>query len=197
MFRRACLVIALGSATAVAGPSGRVIRVERTTSAPSVAPKLCVLRADTGTCVGDQPMPGQTAYVLDARHAIAEVQIVEATSFAASCTQLWNVKTRSHHALSAESEALAVIDPNLNPSRARMLHGDHLTAGLNGAPDEEVWRAIDRDGDGVADILLTRYSCDAAGKAMPGVATFCMDVWARNGEKLARTTQLNFAQCNL
>jgi hypothetical protein len=65
----------------------------------------------------------------------------------------------------------------------------------SGSADDEVWRAVDRDGDGAADILLTRYSCDAAGRPSTG-GTYCIDVWARTGARMMRTAQINFALCN-
>lgn len=198
MIRWTCLAVLLGAATAtaLAAPTGRVVRIERATGRLAVAPRLCVLHGDAGACVGDEPAAGQIAYVLDGRHAVAEVEIVDASPFAAGCGQLWNIKARTRRGATADGEALAVIDAGLDPSRARVLHGDHLAAGL-AVPEGEIWRAIDRDGDDVADILLTRFTCDAAGKPASGVATFCMDVWARVGARMTRTTQLNLARCSV
>lgn len=190
----------LGSATAIAGPSGRpsgrVIRVERVGGGSQVAPRLCEVRGDTGTCVGDQPTAGQRVVVIDERHVVAEVQIVEAASFVTSCANLWTVKTRAVRGATADSEGIGVIDPGLNPARARVLDKNHLPASPSGLSGDEVWRAIDRDGDGTADILITRYSCDSAGKPVTGGGTSCIDVWARLSGRMTRTTQLNFAQCN-
>ncbi|HMG52855.1 MAG TPA: hypothetical protein VK601_05230, partial [Kofleriaceae bacterium] len=74
---------------------------------------------------------------------------------------------------------------------------NHLPDSPSGMPGEEVWRAIDRDGDGSADILITRYNCDTSGRVATGGSTYCIDVWSRVGARMVRTTQLNFAQCNI
>jgi hypothetical protein len=181
------------SATAVAGPGGRVIRVERTTGGSNVAPRLCEVHS--GVCIGEEPRPGQTVVVLDERHVAAELQIVEVTGLAASCAKLWTVKTRELRGVAADSDAMGLIDPDLNPSRARLLDKHHLPASPSGSSEEEVWRAIDRDGDGAADILITRYRCDTSGRPLTGGSTSCVDVWARLGPRMTRTFQLNLAQC--
>ncbi len=186
----------IGSATAVAGPSGRVIRVERTGSS-NAPPRLCEVRDDAGTCVGDEPKPGQAVVFLDERRVIAEVQIIGAVSAAAGCPTLWTVKTRAVQGNVADGDGIGVIDPSLNPGRAHVLERAHLPPSPSGQPGEEVWRAIDRDGDGTADIVFTRYSCDASGRPVPAGAAYCIDIWARMRAKMIRTTQLNFAQCNL
>lgn len=184
------------SATAVAGPSGRVVRVERVGAGAPISPRLCEVRGDTGTCIGDEPQPGQMVLVLDERHVVAEVQIVEAAGVMASCANLWSVKTRAVRGVATDAEGIGVIDPSVDPSRARVLDQHHLPPSPSGLPGDEVWRAIDRDGDGAADILITRYSCDAAGKPVAGGGASCINVWSRAGAKLTRTTQLNFARCN-
>jgi hypothetical protein len=192
------LAIVLCSASAVAGP-GRVVRIERVGGGTHVAPRLCEIRGDNGTCVGDEPRVGQTLFVLDERHVTAEAEIIEAANVVTSCPNLWTVKTRAVHgvAVAAMSDGIGVIDPAINPARARVLDKNHLPASPSGVAGEEVWRAIDRDGDGTADILITRYNCDATGKQMAGGSTYCIDVWARIGPRMTRTTQLNFAQCNI
>jgi hypothetical protein len=150
----------------------------------------------SGACLGDAPTAGQIAYVLDGRHAVAELEIIDASPFATGCASVWSVKARFRRGATSDGEALAVIDASLDPGRAHVLNGEPLAARL-GVPVEEVWRAIDRDGDDVADILLTRFACDASGKPVTGVATVCLDVWARVAGRMTRTTRLNFARCNV
>jgi len=188
------------SASAAAGPSGRVIRIERAGGPSTVAPRLCEIRGETGTCVGDEPRAGQTVVVLDERHVLAEVQIVEVASVVAACPNLWTIKTRGMRGATTDSNGntgIGVIDPAINPNRAHVLDRSHMPASPGGLHGEEVWRAIDRDGDGTADIMITRYTCDASSKPQSAGATSCIDVWARVGPRLLRTTQLNFAQCNI
>ena len=195
MSRLAALVLVIGTVSARAAPSGRVVRVERAGGSGGAAPRLCEIRGDSGTCVGDEPKLGQTVVVLDDRHVVAELQVVEATPFVASCPNLWAVKTRAARGTAEDVEGIGVIDAGLNPNRAHVLDKDRLPASPSRQPGDEVWRAVDRDGDGTADILITRYSCDAAGKPHPGGSTYCIDVWARIGSRMVKTTQLNFAAC--
>jgi hypothetical protein len=194
------LAILVWSAAAAAAPSGRVIRIERSGGPSTVAPRLCEIRGDSGTCVGDEPRVGQTVVVLDERRVLAEVQVTEVASVIAACPNLWQVKTRpvrgSHHDGTGAS-GIGVIDPALNPSRAHVLDRSHLPPSPGGMPNEEIWRAIDRDGDNTADIMITRYSCDSSSKPQSSGSIYCIDVWARIGTRLQRTTQLNFAQCNI
>ena len=195
----ACSLASLGPShgpgAAVAGPSGRVVRVERS-GGSRIPPRLCEIHGDTGNCVGDEPRAGQTVAVLDEHRVVAEVQILEATRFSDSCPMLWAVKTRVLRGATSDSDGIGVIDPSLDPNRAHLINRTQLPSSPSGTPDDEVWRAIDRDGDGAADILITRYGCDSSGRPASAGSTFCIDLGARTGARMTRTTQLNFALCN-
>lgn len=180
---------------AAAGPSGRVVRVERS-GGSRIPPRLCEVHGDAGNCVGDEPRPGQIVAVLDERQVVAEVQILEATSFSPSCPMLWTVKTRLLRGATTDNDGIGVIDPSLDLARAHLINRTQLPSSPSGMPDDEVWRAIDRDGDGAADILITRYGCDASGRPASAGNAFCIDLWARTGARMTRTTQLNSALCN-
>jgi hypothetical protein len=225
VLRLAGAVLVIWSATALAGPelpstpsrakgdggpAGRVVRVVRAGGKAQVAPRLCEIRGDGGTCVGDEPRRGEVVMVLDDRHVIAEVQILESRLYAPGCQTLWTVKTRALHGATADGDGIGVIDPAVNPIRAHTLDKNHRPRTPSGQPGEDVWQAIDRDGDGTADILSTRYSCDPSGKPVAGAPAYCIDIWARPGStggpdgpggpgvaKMTRTSQLNFAQCNI
>ena len=198
MSRLTVLALVVWSAAAGAAPSGRVIRIERAGGPSTVAPRLCEIRGDSGTCVGDEPRVGQTVVVLDERRVLAEVQVTEVASVVAACPNLWTVKTRPVRGGDGSGAGgIGVIDPALNPSRAHVLDRSHMPPTPGSMPNEEVWRAIDRDGDNTADIMITRYSCDTSSKPQNSGSIYCIDVWARIGTRLVRTTQLNFAQCNI
>jgi hypothetical protein len=196
VLRWLAIAVVTWSAAADAGPSGRVVRVERS-GGSRVAPRLCDVHGDTGNCVGDEPRAGQLVVMVDEHRVIAEVQIVEAISFSPSCPTLWSVKTRLLRGAPNDSDGLGVIDPSLDLNRAHLIDRSRMPSSPSGSPDDEVWRAIDRDGDGAADIIVTRYSCDASSRptAASG-ATYCVDLWARTGARMTRATQLNFALCN-
>lgn len=205
MLRLAGLAFVLASVpaagSAAAAPNGRVVRVVRAGDSRSTAPRLCDIRGDSGTCIGEQPRSGQHVMVLDEHRVVAEVQIVEASTMIASCQSVWTVKTRPIHGVATDSDGIGVIDLRLDPSRARVLEKARNPASPSGHPGDEVLRAVDRDGDGIADILITRYSCDVSGKPSAAPSPSCIDIWARTGAqsggKLVRASQLNFAPCNL
>jgi hypothetical protein len=183
----------LGSATAVAAPSGRVVRVERS-GASRIAPQLCEIHGDTGTCVGGEPRPGQSVVVLDERRVLAELTVVEVSSFS-SCAIMWTVTVRPLRGAAGDADGLGVIAAGLDPARAHLIERSRALSSPSGAPGDEVWRAIDGDGDGDADILITRYHCDGLGRpATPAVAR-CVDLWARTGARMTRTAQLNLSSC--
>ncbi len=180
---------------AAAGPSGRVVRVERS-GGSRIPPRLCEIRGDSGNCIGDEPRAGQIVAVLDEHRVVAEVQILEATSFSPSCPMLWTVKTRLLRGAPTDNDEIGVIDPSLDTARARLINRAQLPSSPSGLLDDEVWRAIDRDGDGAADILITRYGCDSSGRPTSAGSPLCIDLWARTGARMTRTTQLNLALCN-
>jgi hypothetical protein len=69
-----------------------------------------------------------------------------------------------------------------------------MQASPSGLSGEDVWLAVDRDDDGSADIVVTRYGCDNAGKPATRASTYCIDVWARTDSRMTRTT--HFSKCN-
>lgn len=204
MSRLVGIWIALEAATVFASPPGRVERIERSGASAGSAPRLCEIRGDAGTCVGEEPRVGQTVVMVDERHPAAEVQIIEATSVVPSCANLWSVKTRTLRGSEAAGSGIGVIAAGVHPGRAHVLDRGHTPPSPSGHPAEDVWRAIDGDGDGRADLVITRYNCDPAGRAVASGPTYCIDVWSRTAPELGsaaapmtRTTRLNFAQCNL
>lgn len=198
MSRIAAVALLVSSATAVAAPSGRVVRVERS-GASRIAPQLCEIHGDTGTCVGSEPRPGQVVVVLDERRVLAELIVVEASNFSAACAMMWTVTVRSVRSATGDADGLGVIAAGLDPARAHLIERSRALSSPSGTPGDEVWRAIDGDGDGDADILITRYHCDALGRPAPamapGAGARCVDLWARTGARMTRTAQLNLSLC--
>ena len=188
------------SATGLAAPAGRVVRVERTGGPASAPPRICQVRADEGNCIGAEPRNGQTVLVLDDHQVVAEVQVIDAKLTLPSCENLWTIKVRTLRGSLSDGDKLGVIDDAVSPTRARVLDKAHLVS-PSGQPGDEVWHALDRDGDGTADVMITRFRCNAAGKAVTDPTNYCLDIWARapgsRSGKLVRTTQLNFATCTV
>lgn len=184
---------------AQAAPSGKVVRVERARGA-MVIPRVCDMQADkTGLCLGTQPLPGEVVMVLDETGVIAQARIIEVTAFAtgtaAGCNALWRIKTDVVVGdLSAiPMRTIGVVDPEVHPHKARMYAQASLPPHPNGSSSEKVLAAIDRNGDGSPDIVLTQTTCDdGAGQSGSGM---CVDEWARVAGKMTKVQQTNFSAC--
>ncbi len=178
-----------------AGPrKGKVVRVERSRGRTSI-PRVCDVRGDlTGTCLGPEPVTGETIAVLDETGVVAEVRIKAATPFSAgstSCTSLWNVTTdviRGDVAAVA-MRTIGVSDPELNLRRARNLPREQFPQSPSGRSNEVVVMAVDRDGDATADLVLTQGPCDTS------ASSSCIDEYVKAGGRLTRVHQTDFASC--
>ena len=184
-------------------PKGKVVRVERARGAV-VIPRVCDMQADkSGMCLGTQPLVGEMVMVLDETGVIAQARIVDVSSFAtgigaslpAGCNSLWRIKTEVvvGDLSTIPMRTIGVVDPEVHPRKARMYAQASMPPHPNGSSNEKVLAAIDRNGDGNADILLTQTACDdGAGQATTGM---CVDEWARVGGKMAKVQQTNFSTC--
>lgn len=195
-----CLVVGALAVPATGAPRarGKVVRVERPRGT-AVMPRVCDVRADrAGTCLGPEPALGELITVLDETGVIAEVRITEATAFstsgASACQSLWNIKTEVVRGdlTSIPLRTIGVVDPDVHPRKGRMLPKEQFPQPPSGRSDEQVVVAVDRDGDGEADIVLTQTTCDGSG-LVPGGS--CIDEWARVNGRLVNVQQTNFASC--
>ena len=202
MTRLACILVvgatALIGMRAFAGPraKGKVVRVERSRGTAAI-PRVCDIRGDrSGTCLGSEPMVGEIVSVLDETGVLAEVRITEATAFATgvgTCTSLWNIKTDvvRGDVSSIPLRTIGVVDPQIHPRRGRNLTREQFPPSPSGRPDDQVVIAVDRDGDGAADILMTQTACDGAGASSGS----CLDEYANMNGRMVRVHQTNFATC--
>jgi len=202
MTRLACILVvgatALIGMRALAAPraKGRVIRVERSRGTAAV-PRVCDIRGDrSGTCIGTEPLVGEIVSVLDESGVLAEVKITEATPFATgagSCTSLWNIKTDlvRGDVSSIPIRTIGIVDPQIHPRRGRNLAREQFPPPPSGRADDQVVVAVDRDGDRVADIVLTQSACEGS-SAPTGT---CLDEYANMNGRMVRVHQTNFASC--
>jgi hypothetical protein len=181
-------------------PAGKVVRVERNRGTTAI-PRVCDVRpSGAGTCIGTEPVPGELIVVLDETGMIAQVRILQATGYSTggpiACDSLWAIKTElvrgdlSNVAL----RAVGVVDPELQPRKARVLAKERYPAAPSGRPDEHVVVAVDRDGDREPDIVLTQSSCDGSGSFVGGA---CVDQYSRIAGRLVRIQHSSFANCGL
>ena len=198
---RAVLLVGLIAGPAIGDPQGRprgkVVRVERQrgTSAP---PRICDVQADkNGNCFGTEPKAGDIITLVDENGIVGEARITETAAFALAgrankgCDGLWSVKTEMLRGDLATmvGRTMGLIDPGLNPRLGRMIPKEQLTA-PSGRSDEVPAVGFDRDGDRVADVILSQSTCDGSG-------SMCIEEWLRVDGKMVRVHQVNFQNCGL
>jgi hypothetical protein len=88
--------------------------------------------------------------------------------------------------VSLEQGARLVMDQQLRPS---------------GREAEQVWMAVDRDGDGDADLAVTAFECSAEVRDLPiapagqRLSTYCIDYWMREVVEWSRVERYVFFNC--
>jgi hypothetical protein len=203
MTRASLLVVVCALAQpAVGAPrqAGKVVRVERT-RATSAIPRICDVQPDkTGNCFGPEPSLGDIITLVDESGIVGEVRIIEITAFALNgrpnnptkgCDGLWSVRTDLLRGDLSNSIArtVGVIDPGMHPRRGRMIPKDQLGP-PSGRGDDNPQLGFDRDGDRVADIVLTQTQCDGSG-------SMCIEEWVRTKGEMKRVHQVNFQNCGI
>lgn len=190
MSRLAAIALCLVCSTAAAGPRGRVQRVE---GPGPVGPTLCTItdNATRATCIGGEPRVGQTLTVVGTGAVLGEIEIRGTGRHPEGCPIWHDVETRPVRGAMPDpgvfDMAVGVRAPGLDPVAARTFE---MFKTIAEAPDgEEPFKAVDRDGDGVADIVVTRGDCT------PAESDKCLHVWTRVRKHLVQTAQLSFTRC--
>jgi hypothetical protein len=173
------------------------VLVERERGA-KVTPRICDVQADkNGNCFGEEPKLGDIITLLDESGVLGEARITEVTAFALAgrggkgCDGLWSVKVDFLRGDLANmvSRTMGVIDPAINPRLGRMIPKEQLTA-PSGRSDETPAVGFDRDGDRIADVILSQSTCDGSG-------SMCIEEWLRIDGRMQRVHQVNFQSCGL
>ena len=200
MLRVASVVLVGAMAlTAWAGPGGRVVRIERARATNAPIPILCELRSDmSGMCVGASPQVGDTVLVVDEAQTIAEVRISKTQQLSAKCDTVWSVEgelLRGDMSQAQRRKSIGLIDATLDRRGTRRVDEDKIVS-PSGEPEVRVGLGVDRDGDGVADIVVTQSRCE--GQQTPGGAgnNECIDIWTKRGGKgMTRAWSTNLRHC--
>lgn len=201
MVRRGAGMIGAGAglcavvAVAQAEPRGRVVRVER---APAVtAPRYCSMAADAGrrVCFG-RPFEGEHVAVIDTvKRTVRGDFVIESIEddleymSRGLCVAAGAYAVKGRFASGAPdrtTELIGLRGLKLG-KQARVLAGGVQPP--SGRADERVELAVDADGDGRADVALTRYPCDPAGNPRSGSEGICYDVYVAERGRLSRTSQ--------
>jgi hypothetical protein len=180
---RAAGLLLVGAATAAAAaPRGRVVRVERGTAA--AVPRLCAMAAirDQNLCFG-RPREGERVAIIDlSEKRVRGEFVIESVEDSAELAQLrmcvdtgvQTVKGSYRGGAEGGEHVVGLRGARLDPRTARVLSD---VAPPSGRAEESVEVAIDADGNGRADLILTEYGCDATGAPASGTGARCFDTY--------------------
>ena len=211
----ACAALAGAAlAPAAAGPGGRhgrVVRIERPRLKAPDPVRFCIITnpgEQAMVCYGrGAPAAGARFSVLDDGGLRGQVTTREATRAEAydGC-QLGTAHQVSFDASGADLGTaptfyqVAVQGVALERG-ARLLRDPQIRA-PSGRSSEQVWAALDRDGDGMADLLGTAYDCTGEVRDLPRapsgqhVAPLCLDYWLRDQVDWTMVGRDVFLQCH-
>jgi hypothetical protein len=196
MLRGASVILVGAMAlTAWASPRGRVVRIERSRTVSNVIPILCELRQDmSGMCVGGtSPQIGDVVLVVDETHMIAEVRITSAQRLSQKCDTRWSVSgeiLRGDMAQAQRRKSIGLIDSTLDRRGTRRIDEKNIPS-PNGDPDGSVGLGVDRDGDGIADLVVTQSRC----QAQSGGGNECIELWTKRDKGMTRAWTTNLRNC--
>ncbi len=182
----------IAGASAWAGPRaphGRVVRVERSRSFPLVTPVLCFqFQSDgSGLCIGPEPKTGDSVVLVDESQVVAEVRVDRASRAMPRCDLVWAIQgsvLRGDPNGGRHSKTMGLIDAGIDRRQARRIPEDKVE---RPGPDSRVEIGIDRDGDGLADVVVAQGACQTTPQ--------CIEFWSRRSKGLERVWTANLQLC--
>ncbi len=174
---------------------GKVVRVERSSQA-RLQPLACSMYYGSGTCYGQEIQVGTLATVVDEKGVRAEVRVKDVAPQLDRCQNptgwSFSVDTLSGD-VNAPGQLWLVVDLPTSGLRT-------LPAGTFGVPSgkaENPWAGFDRQGDGVADYLVTWHNCDVTGAHLTVSAdpSFCMNYYEYRAGEYVQIKQDNVRSC--
>ena len=184
MFRLTCAALVIGTAAAAVAAPGRVVRIQHAVAV--VAPRLCVLRAEAGVCLGPAPAVGDAIRLVSLAGDGGNGVVESVSSLGDGCPSAWRVTASLHGELTQTT--IGVIDPYRRYDHARVIPLRDPSTLLPPIDDGHVWYALDRDGDDVPDLVAVRAPC--------GGPAPCIDVWVRAHDRFTRVTRTAIGQCH-
>ena len=211
----AVALAALVAAPAAGSPprrAGEVVRVERPRRRPTEGVRVCPItnpEARRMTCCGGAPPePGARFTLVDVAGLRGSARASRVHPSAQDTCKVGSASevelapgqpgaleprpstgfpfTLAVQGVALSDEARVVFDPQLRPS---------------GRDLEEVWVALDRDGDLEPDLAVTAFACAASVRELPiapagtQAAPYCVDYWARGAGGWARIARHLFYNC--
>jgi hypothetical protein len=193
--------LALLPGAAAAAPPGRVVRVERT--AIATVPRICVMLGGRGqsTCFGQTSVGEHVAFIDMVDRSVRGELVIEAVGPATEFDSLGLCVSSGAHGvrgtvtvrLDDSHQIVGLRGARLSPRISRVLT-DVLPP--SGRGEESVELAIDADGNGRADLVLTQYSCDATGALSASGEGRCLDTYLEQRGTLRRVQQDILRSCH-
>jgi hypothetical protein len=183
---------------AEAAPRGRVVRVERDTLGP--VPRRCSMAPGLGElrCYGE-PRKGERIAVIDLSAGTVRGELViesvsaELPAFSMCVNPgVHTVKAAYASGGDAGGDLLGLRGAKLDRRTARVMKDVPAPSGRAG---DAVEVAVDTDGNGRADLVLTRYACDQDGRPSQDDAGDCFDTYMGRDGGLRRVHQDIFRVC--
>lgn len=178
------------SADVGAAPRGKVVRVERARTSPTVIPAICFQFSNggQGMCIGRQPKTDESIILMDEQQVVAEIRIGQVTAAKLGCDAVWNVEgsvVSGDVSAGRRSKTMGLIDGNVDRKAARMVPEDKIAKPV---PDAKVAIGMDRDGDGQSDVVITQSKC-------PTGTGDCIDFWTRRTKGLEKVWTSSLDTC--
>jgi hypothetical protein len=163
---------------------GKVVRVERSRLDGGGHVRLCVQVQPDGTayCYGKAPLVGEIATVFDENGRRANLVIRTVTPQLDGCgnESNWVVATTAQGDISQLSYMAAAVIDWEGDARTHTVPAVQIPGLRQG---ENVWTGFDDDGDQLADLVVTSFSCDPSGNVSQQYPSgaYCMSYYRREG----------------
>jgi hypothetical protein len=177
------VVLVAGTGIALAKPKkknprrkGKVVRVERTRHEGAGLPRLCSqVQPDgqgggTASCSGPPVQEGEVGSVVTENGQIAVLGVRSVQPMADGCgnTYAWQLTTdvRQGNLDQVTWQTYLLFDWKTN-AQSRTLPNASMIPAPGGRTGEQIWAGIDDDGDEQPELMISWFTCDAAGQPSP------------------------------
>lgn len=175
--------LALSAYAGAAPRAGKVVRIERRPSGLTGTPRYCTVSASDliSYCISEKtPEVGDRLTVLDNQHVLGVIRVTHVQALPDGCQQnmMWMTQGTldSGDLSAAQGQMIATLDVPVDARAARLVGADKSPGGHPTGTDTIY--AVDRNGDGHADVEFVQYQCDDLGNQTSNATATCFDVWA-------------------
>lgn len=177
------LGVALCAQAGAAPRAGKVVRVERRPSGLVGTPRYCTVSPVDmiSYCISEKaPEVGDRLTVLDSQKVAATIRVTHVQALPDGCQQnmMWMTQGTldSGDLANPQGQLIATLDVPVDARSARLVTVEKSPGGRPAGTDTIY--AIDRNGDGSADVEFVQYQCDDSGNQSINPTATCFEVWA-------------------